>query len=136
MLANGAKLGVKKSSESSYTNLAGLKELPDMGVDPEKVDNTCLTDSVKQYENGIGDAGDLAYKFKYENNEDTSAYRILREIEASGETAFFKEELKDGTTTTFDAQVSVKRNGGGVNAALEFTLSLSLQSDLTITNPV
>lgn len=135
MLANGATLEVKKKGESTYTKLPGLKELPDLGVDPEKVDVTDLEDTVKQYENGIGDAGDLAYKFNYENGDAASSFRILREIESSGETASFKETLKDGTTTEFDAQVAVKRNGGGVNAVLEFTASLSLQSDFTITDP-
>ena len=131
MLANGATLKVKKKGESEYTDLPGLKELPDMGTDPEKVENTCLTDSVKQYENGIGDAGDLAYKFRYDN----SAYRILRGIQDSGEAADFRETLKDGTTTEFKAQVSVKRNGAGVNGAMEFTASMTLQSALNITDP-
>ena len=135
MLANGATLEVKRKSESEYTKLPGLKELPDMGVDPEKVENTTLEDSVKQYENGIGDVGEMAYKFKYDNSSDTSAYRILRAIEESGETASFKETLKDGTTTEFDAQVAVKRNGAGVNGAMEFTASMSLQSALNITDP-
>lgn len=135
MLANGATLGMKKKGESDYTNLPGLKELPDMGVEPEKVENTVLTDSVKQYENGIGDAGDMTYKFKFDNGSETSSYRLLRAVESSGETVSFQEKLKDGTVTEFDAQVAVKRTGAGVNAALEFDLSLSLQSELNITDP-
>lgn len=135
MLANGATLQVKKKGGSDYVNLPGLKELPDMGTDPEKVENTCLDDSVKQYEQGIGDAGDLAYKFKYDNASETSSYRILREIEESGDAAEFKETLKDGTTTSFTAQVSVKRNGAGVNGAMEFTSSMTLQSALSIVDP-
>ena len=135
MLANGATLKVKKKDDSDYVDLPGLKELPDIGVDPEKVENTCLTDSIKQYENGIGDAGDMAYVFKYDNSSATSSYRILREIEESGETASFQETLKDGTVTTFDAQVAVKRNGAGVNGAMDFTASLSLQSAIEIVDP-
>lgn len=135
MLANGATLGMKKTGEEDYTDLPGLKELPDMGVDPEKVENTCLTDSIKQYENGIGDAGDMAYKFKYDNTKAESPYRLLRAVEESGETVSFREKLKDGTTTEFDAQVAIKRNGGGVNGVIEFTLNLSLQSELKITDP-
>lgn len=133
MLANGATLGMKASGASSYTNLPGLKEIPDMGVDPEKVENTCLTDSIKQYENGIGDAGDMEYKFKYDNSKAGTAYRLLKAQENN--VVSFKEELADGTTTTFDAQVSIKRNGGGVNGVIEFTLALSLQSGLTIVDP-
>ena len=48
MLANGAKLGYKaEKGTASYTDLPGLKEIPDWGSDPEKVDNTCLTDAYK-----------------------------------------------------------------------------------------
>ena len=41
MLANGAKLGYSKTapsgSSTTYTDLPGLKEIPDIGSDPEKV---------------------------------------------------------------------------------------------------
>lgn len=137
MLANGATLRYKKKSESSgsFTILKGLKEIPEMGVDPEKVENTTLEDSVKQYEMGIGDAGDVTYKFKYDNTSATSPYRVLRELEETGETVSFQETLKDGTTTEFDGQVSVKRTGGGVNGVIEFNLNIALQSALKITDP-
>lgn len=72
MLANGAKLGYKaEKGTASYTDLPGLKEIPDWGSDPEKVDNTCLTDAYKQYEMGIGELGDVKYKFKYDNSKQT-----------------------------------------------------------------
>ena len=106
-----------------------------MCVDPEKVENTDLDDTVKQYEMGIGDAGDITYKFKYENTSTDSPYRLMRALEESGEIATFKETLKDGTTTEFDGQVSVKRTGGGVNGVIEFNLNIALQSKLTITDP-
>lgn len=57
MLANGAKLAYKKAE--AWVDLPGLKEIPDIGKEPEKVDNTCLTDSHKINENGIGDLGDM-----------------------------------------------------------------------------
>ena len=51
MLANGAALGYKETKEgASYTDLAGLKEIPEIGSDPEKVENTTLKDKVKQYD--------------------------------------------------------------------------------------
>ena len=70
MLANGATLGfrVHGGTGTTYTDLPGLKEIPEMGMDPELVENTCLTDSLKQYEMGIGDAGDMQYVFKYVND--------------------------------------------------------------------
>ena len=59
----------------------------------------------------------------------------MRALEESGEIATFKETLKDGTTTEFDGQVSVKRTGGGVNGVIELNLNIALQSKLTITDP-
>ena len=62
MLANGATLGYKKKGAvGDYTDLPGLKEIPDMGTEPEKVENTDLNAKNKQYENGIGDAGEMTY---------------------------------------------------------------------------
>ena len=104
-------------------------------MDPEKVDNTDLEASQKVYEMGIGDPGDITYKFKYENTETDSPYRILRAYEASGEILSFKETLKDGTTTEFDGQISLKRTGGGVNGVIEFEVTMMVQTDITYTDP-
>ena len=137
MLANGAKLFYKEKSQANaeYAELPGLKEIPEMGVDPERVENTVLTDSHKMYELGIGDLPEMAYTFKYDNTAANSPYRVMRGYEASKTVLTFKEQLFDGTTTEFDAQVSVKRTGGSVNGVIDFTLNMAVQSDLTITDP-
>lgn len=136
MLANGARLGYKETTEAtSYTDLPGLKEIPDMGITPEKVDNTCLTDPFKKNEMGIGELPDMVYKFKYDNTKSDSPYRKMRELQDSMKTAHFQETLKDGTTTEFEAQVSVKRTGGGVNGVIDFELTVYVQSDIEYTDP-
>ena len=135
MLANGITLGFKTTGES-YTNLEGLKEVPELGEEPEKVENTCLSDTVKQYEYGIGDAGDLSYKFKYVNDSDSSPFRVLRKLATSKTAADFEQTYPDGTKVTFKAQCSVKLGGGSVNSAMEFTLNLALQSGMTFVDPV
>lgn len=137
MLANGATLGykVKGGTGATFTDLPGLKEIPEMGTEPEKVENTVLTDSIKQYEMGIGDAGDMEYTFKYDNTSATSPYRVMLGYQASKTVLTFQERLFDGTTYEYDAQVSVKRGGGGVNGVIDWTLSVALQSEITITHP-
>lgn len=136
MLANGIKLKYKEKGESSFKDLAGLKEVPELGIEPEKVENTCLSDSVKQYENGIGDAGDLEYKFKYDNSGENSPYRVLRKAQEEKVALTFQEELPDGTTFEFDAQPSIRLGGGAVNGVVDFILKMSLQSSITVTDPV
>lgn len=137
MLANGATLEYKKKSASgnTYTKLPGLKEIPEMGSNPEKVENTSLDDKSKKYEMGIGDTGDVVYKFKYDNTSAQSPYRLMRAEQDAGEVLSFKETLKDGTVTAFDGQVSVKRTGGGVNGVIDFELTVAVCSDITITDP-
>lgn len=76
MLANGITLAVKKKGASDYVELQDLKEVPELGVDAEKVDNTRLKDSFKHSELGIGDPGDMAYKFVYDNSNESSDYRV------------------------------------------------------------
>lgn len=137
MLANGAKLGYKKhgTADSTYKDLPGLKEIPEIGTEAEKVDNTVLTDTHKVYEQGIGDLPDMTYKFKYDNSKADAPYRLMRTAQESGELLDFQETAKDGTKCTFSATVSVKRTGGGVNGVIEFELTMLVQDGPDWTDP-
>lgn len=135
MLANGATLEYREKGSEAWINLEGLKEIPDLGVEAEKVENTCLTDKNKQYENGIGDVGDMKYKFKYKNDSATAVHRVLRTAQAENTVLEFRETMSDGSITTFDAQVSIKRTGGGVNGVVDTELSLAVQSDFSFEDP-
>ena len=104
-------------------------------MDAEKVENTRLKDNFKHSELGIGDLGDMAYKFVYDNSSESSDYRVLRAIADSKEVASYRQTFPDGTMHEFDAYSSIKVGGGGVNAAIEFTLTLGLQSDIVVTDP-
>lgn len=133
MLANGITLSFSET-KGSYTKLAGLKEVPEFGIEPEKVENTTLEDKVKKYEFGIGDAGELEYKFAYDNTTTTSPYRVLRKAADDKKKLFFEQAYPDGTKVDFEGQVSVKLGGGGVNSVIEFTLKIALQSELAFTD--
>ncbi len=137
MLANGAKLGYKKKTASSaaYTDLPGLKEIPELGYEPEKVENTGLNDPHKMYELGIGDLPDMVYKLKYDNTKADSPYRVMRKAADDLEVLSFQETDPDGTKVQYDAQVSVKRTGGAVNGAIDFELTMIVQSDIEIVDP-
>lgn len=135
MLANGIKLAFSKT-KGDYQNLLGLKEVPEFGIEPEKVENTTLADKVKKYEFGIGDAGELEYKFAYDNSSATAPYRVLRKAADEKEKLYFEQTYPDNTKVTFEGQVSVKLGGGGVNSVIEFTLRIALQSELTFVDGI
>ena len=131
MLANGIKIGYSTNGTTSYTDIEGLQEVPDIGVEPEKVENTCLSDSVKQYEKGIGDAGDMEFKFKYTN----AVWKVLRGFESASKPTNFKVTYPDGASVSFSAEVSNKLGGGSVNDPIAITTSMALQSELTWADP-
>ena len=139
MLANGAKLGDAQTfsdgGSNTYTDLPGLKEIPEIGTDAEKVDNTVLTDKHKIYEKGIGDLPEMVYKFKYDNSKANCPYRVLREAEKNNTVLYFRETDADKSTIDFGAQVAVKRTGGAVNGVIEFEVTMTVQTEITYTDP-
>ena len=130
MLANGITLKYGESAETATTLIPELKEVPELGTEPEKVENTTLLDKVKKYEQGIGDAGELEYKLKYLNKDAQSTYRKMRKFMENGTVVFFEHAYPDGTKVKFSGQVSVKVSGGSVNSVIETTLKITLRSEL------
>ena len=105
LLSKGTTLSVKTKEGGTFVVLEGLQSTPEMGGDPEKVDVTTLADSMKRYIPGIKDAGDLAFKFLYDNSSENTAYRKLVALEKSE-----------------------------VNGALTFTANLTVNTEITVTN--
>lgn len=114
--------------------LAGLQSIPDMGGSPEKVEVTTFEDSAKRYIAGLKDYGDLDFKFLYENGE-SSSFRKLKAAELAGTIDPYKVAFPDGTTFGFKASVAVKVDSQEPNNAFTFTATLTLNSDIDVTNP-
>lgn len=133
MLANGITLWYDKAG--TETKLSGLQEVPELGMDPEKVEITTLEDVAKQYEFGIGDYGDLEFTFLYDNSSATTSYRICRTLMESKAVTKFTLKYPDGTSFEWDAMVNVKVSGGAVNGAMTFKLAMALQSSIETIDP-
>lgn len=133
--ANKTKISYKKASDDTFTELPYLMEVPEFGGTPEKIDVTVLSDSVKKYVPGIKDLGDLIFKFLYDNATETSNYRVLKAMEDASQAVTFQIEYPDQTAHQFDAIPSVKMDAGAVNGALTFSVTMLLQSEITVTNP-
>ncbi len=130
MLANGAKLGYNTETAGAYTDLKTLKELSVIGSDPELIENTPIAAKNKQYELGVGDAGDLEFKFKWENTKEGSETRKLLEMCAAAKPVFWQLTLIDGTKYTFSATPSRKVEAGAINSVVDLVIKLALNSDL------
>ena len=134
LLTKDIKLSYKKTD--SYVQIHNLQEVPALGGAAEKVDVTTLEDGNYKYINGIKDFGDLAFKFLYDNSTATSNYRICRGLEDAGKIVEWKVEFPDGTAFAFSGECSVAPSDGSVGGYIAFTLNISLNSDITVTNPI
>lgn len=138
MLANGTKFGYKeKGASGDYTDISeDLKEVPELGGEPEMVDNSGLNDKNKRNEPGISDLGDLTYKFRYtDNTEVNTVQRVMQGAQNENRVLSFCETLPDGTKFEYDAIPSVKVTGGTLNNPLEVNVKMAVQSDMNITYP-
>lgn len=134
ILTKGIKLSYKKQG-STYEEILNLQECPDLGGTAEKVDVTVLADGNKKYINGVKDFGDLAFKFLYDNSGATSNYRIIRGLEEAGNVVDWKVTFPDNTEFAFSGEVTTSIDGASVNNAITFTANITLNSDITVTNP-
>ena len=125
MISKGITLGYKTSSSgSTYTNLTGLQEIPELGGEKESLEITTLADEAHVYENGLISYGDnIAFKFLYE----TAQFNTLSELAGS---ISWQVKLPDNTTCTFSGEPSVKLDGVGTNATLTYTLSIKPNSSM------
>lgn len=133
LLTKDITLSYKKNA--SYEVLDGLQEVPSLGGTPDKVEVTTLADASRRYIKGIKDYGDLTFKFLYQNDTETSNFRVLRGLEESGKIVEWKVDFPDGTGFAFSGECTVAPSDGAVNGAITFNLTISLNSDITVTNP-
>ena len=133
ILSKGITLSYKKDTQ--FVVIPDLQEVPDLGGSAEKVDVTTLADGNYKYINGIKDFGDLAFKFLYSNSGEASHYRVCRGLEDAGKVVEWKVSFPDGTSFEFSGEPSTTIDGQSVNSAITFTLNITLNSDITVSNP-
>lgn len=133
ILSKGITLSYKDAT--SFKVIPDLQEIPDLGGDTDTVETTTLADGAKRYIKGIKDYGDLEFKFLYDNTAETSNYRILRKLEDAGTVTEWKVAFPDGTEFSFSGSVTTKISGAGVGAAMTFSGTITLSTDISVKNP-
>ena len=135
VLSKGITLSYKGASDTSYTQLTNLQEIPNIGGTAESVEVTTLDDAAHMFINGILSYGEsLDFTFLYEKEQFATLAAMGG---ANAATYSWQVGLPDGTsgavdtTATFDAKCSVAIAGVGVNAPITYTLSLKPQSEIT-----
>ena len=124
ILSKGITLSYK-TGVGEFITLTNLQEIPELGNNArEKVEITTLADDNKMYIAGLGDSGqDLSFKFLHEKEQ-------FQNLAALTDRCDWKVELPDSISATFSGTPSIKMDSAGTNAALTYTLNITVESNI------
>ena len=128
-------LGSGGAMPTSWTDLLGCTEIPEIGSAPENVDSTTLDNlTYRTYVPGLMDLGTLDFPFNLENPASSANINKIAGLTAT--TVYgWKITYASGITVTFKSKARYSFNSVGVNELESFTLHLTPESELTITVP-
>ena len=121
----------KGDTGDTWSKLVDIKEFPDLGGEPEMLETTTLSDKMQTYIAGIQSLDGLTFTANY----DMTTFKTLKALEgknASYAVWFGGTEAAGVVTPTgvngkfsFDGELSVYPNGGGVNEVVGMTVSIA-----------
>lgn len=127
---------------STWEKLIDIKEFPDLGGAPERLQTTTLSDKAHTYIAGIQDTEDLTFTANYTVED----YQTVNEL-YDGQEHYFAVWLggtETGSTVTpegtdgkfsFQGMLSCYVNGGGVNEVVDMTITLTPATVIEFTPP-
>lgn len=135
ILSTGMSLSYKSSEAADYIKLNDLKGVPELGNNaPEKVDITTLSDTAKKSMNGLSDtAQDLAFNFLFDEAQFNTLVNLNNEIDwkVSFEAVGDESQATSNLVATFKGTPTVKLGAGSAGGVMEYTLTISLTSEIT-----
>ena len=133
---NGSKLEYSTTETGSYTQIYGLKTIPDIGGTPNQIDTTDLDNT--EFEtaiNGLKPAQQYEFEFNMESPTATANIKLASDLEDAGTKAYWKLTLANGIVVSFQSDVKTTINGGSSGDLIGFTMTLAPISEPTVTVP-
>lgn len=132
----GTFLMIKESE--SWNKLIDIKDYPDLGGAPERIQSTTLSNKQHTYELGVQDIGEMQVTANYESEEYDRIKAYDDDVEHDFAFWFGGEEGEDGTMTptgvdgkfSFTGKLTCYVSGGGVNEIRNIMISLSNSTDI------
>lgn len=120
---------------SSWTDLKGCTEIPEIGGAPDTVESTTLDNLVyRSYVKGLQDLGTLDFPFNLENPAAASNINVISGLDE--DTLYgWQITYASGITVKIKSKPSYSFNAVGVNEIESFTLHLIPEEEPVITIP-
>lgn len=128
----------KGSSGNTYEKLIDIKNFPDLGGEPEKIETTTLSDGARTYIPGIQGTGALAFDANY-TKSDFTTLKALKDTEQELAIWFGGTESDGVVTPTgsdgkfeFKGYVDCYVKGGEVNSPVEMAVSVTPSTPIAL----
>ena len=112
-----------------------VTEIGDIGAAPSMLDATCMKDTIKKSVPGVQDVKEFEVTYLFDNSAADSDYRVLKTLQKAGKAVSIAVIFPDGTAFATTGYVSTYVTGSKVDELVSAKLSVSLQSDWTVTDP-
>lgn len=133
---NGAKLEYSATENGSYTQIYGLRTLPEIGGTPNTIDTTDLDNT--EYETailGLKPVQQYDFEFNLETPSATANIKVASDLEDSDNEYYFKLTYASGIVISFKSKVKTTILGGSSGDLEAFTMHLSPIGEPTRTFP-
>ena len=127
-------LGTTSGSSTTYSKLVDIKDYPDLGGAPERVEITTLSDPIRRYLKGIQDTEDLTFTANYV----LADYNTIKALSGQQKFAVY---FDDGTASSptgtlgkfaFEGEIDVLVTGAGVNDPREMQITITPTTEITV----
>lgn len=115
----------------TYSKLVDIKEFPDLGGEPEKLETTTLSDRMQTYINGVQSLESLTFTANYDKDTYQTIYG-MRGVQNKYAVWFGGTESGAVVTPTgslgkfeFTGEIDVFVSGGGVNEVRNMTMTIA-----------
>lgn len=128
-------LGTGGAFPSTWTDLNGCTEIPEIGGAPDTVESTTLDNLVyRSYVKGLQDLATLDFPFNLEVPDSSANINVIAGLDK--DTLYgWKITYASGITVQIKAKPSYSFNAVGINEIESFTLHLVPEEEPTITVP-
>lgn len=121
LASQGTKLEYSEDG-TKWNPVGGVKTIPEMGGSPQTIDVTTLSSPRQESIEGLQQNQSLAFQCVYQGDN----FAALAALSGNHKQYKWKVTFPDGTTSTFTGSFVIKTDSYGTNAALSFTITVTV----------
>ena len=129
---NGSKLEYSTSENGTYNRIYGLRNIPDIGCEPNDISTTDLDNT--EYETammGLKPVQKYSFEFNMQDPSAEANIKIASDLEDSNEFYYWKLTYSNGIVVSFQSKVKTTILGGNSGDLIGFQMHLAPKNEPT-----